>query len=274
MRYVLYIDVFMAVNFIMDLSVISAAAKFLSRKISVTRKICAAFSGTVLSALLIVSRINSLLLRRIIAYFIIIFIMTYIGFEPKTKKEWLTEVIVMYCITFVMSGAMEGLYYFISSEYSQKYGITVIRFICIATGGYFVTDMAIKAIKKRSIKGNHISDIYMVSIKKGNNIVRVRGLYDSGNSLREPYTKRAVHIACNSVINRLLDESAEASQKMYIVPYRAIGNEHGILKAYEMDMIMLLNDTENIILDKPLVGCYEGEVSADGSYEIILNRNI
>ena len=113
---------------------------------------------------------------------------------------------------------------------------------------------------------------YDVKITFRGKSVVVRGLYDTGNGLTEPVSGKMVHIAEYKILKPLLEGDEKAKENIYVIPFRSIGEEDGIMYGIRMDEMVVLVDDEPKFLYNPIIGIYTGNVSKRGNYSVILNR--
>ncbi len=282
MRYVIYMDVFFAVNFFMDLIILVIASKFIKPQSTKKKCVLAALAGTTLTCIVTVWRIPVVILQKIFTYAVIPSVMIFISYRLKNVKEYVKAMGILYLVTFTAAGAVNGLYYFTSAGFylkellSFKYlrGINVFVFIFITTMAYFITDFAGKFIKSKFGSAGNKSDIYDVTLVFKGRQVKLKGLYDSGNSLTEPVEGTPVHIAEYDGIRKLLEGVEAKETKIRIVPYKSIGTKKGVLKAIEIDMVCIEAESSYVEIKKAMIGIYQGTVSSTGAYQMILNRSI
>ena len=112
--------------------------------------------------------------------------------------------------------------------------------------------------------------IFQVEIRHGEKRLMTYGLYDSGNRLKDTYTKKGVHIISPSVIAELL---SERDVPVYI-PYHALGNEQGLIQVYYLDYIRIYREETIIEHEKVPVGIAENALFQQKNYQMILNEEI
>ena len=282
MKYVIYMDVFFVINFFMDLLILVIAGKFIKPQTTILRCILAALAGTTLTCIITVTSFKPVVIQKIFTYLIIPSVMAVTGYRVSGFKAYIRVIAVMYGVTFAMSGAVNGLYYFTDAGFylknllSLKYlkGVNIVVFIFITVTAYFITCFLCRYIKSKMNMRLRENDIYEVTLSFRGKTVKLNGLYDSGNSLAEPIEGTPVHIAEYNGIRELLEGVEVSDAKIRLVPYKSIGMRMGVLKAVELDMAHIEIDGEYIEINKVLIGIYEGSLSGTGAYQMILNRSI
>lgn len=273
MKYVVYIDVFFAINFFMDFIILLTVKKILKPQTTIIRCFFAALAGAALSCIVTVKSFRSVIIQKIFTYGVISSAMAFIGYPIKGVKAYIKCISCIYAVTIVLAGTINGLYYFTDVGQFMLRGINFIRFIFITAVSYFITDFLVKYIKNRRTNTRE-NDIYRVTLVFNNNSLSLKGLYDSGNSLAEPIGGQPVHIAEYDKIEPLIKGVSADKTKIRLVPYKALGTNMGILKAIEMDKMKIEIAGEIIEIENVLIGIYEGTLSGAGIYDIILNRSI
>jgi hypothetical protein len=115
-------------------------------------------------------------------------------------------------------------------------------------------------------------NIYTVVLMENGRSIEARALYDSGNLLTEPVSGKAVSIIEKSAI--LSDWMKNTPEKFKIIPYKSIGEENGILEGIVIDKLIIQNDDKKVVEDKAVIALYDGKLSKDGKFEMILNHNL
>lgn len=98
-----------------------------------------------------------------------------------------------------------------------------------------------------------------------------RGLMDSGNSLCEPITGRPVVIVEKGL---LLQHGIMEPDRYFAIPYHAIGTQNGILKGVLADELEIPGQQEERRWQKVMLGIYEGKISRQDDYQVILHPKL
>ena len=61
---------------------------------------------------------------------------------------------------------------------------------------------------------------------------------------------------------------------IYIIPFHSVGEDNGILYGIRLDEMVIERESEELHIKFPIVGIYEGELSANHKYKIILNSGV
>ena len=111
----------------------------------------------------------------------------------------------------------------------------------------------------------------MEIIEQGEQI-ELKALYDTGNVLREPFSGKPVSIVERESLKNI--ELLKKPEKYKIIPFRSIGEEHGILKGMEVDEVIIEKKDTRIVLHRQIIAFYDGRLSQDGSFQMILNQEV
>lgn len=97
----------------------------------------------------------------------------------------------------------------------------------------------------------------------------VEALYDTGNSLYDPVSGRAVSILDGKLLERLLKESGKENIPR-LIPYHTIA-QHGILEAYILDEMELSDSNGKRCVKHPVIARMPEE---DRQYQLILHCDL
>ncbi len=282
MKYVMYIDVFFAINFLMDLLILVIAKRFINPQTTIKRCILAALAGATLTCIIIIWKMPFVILQKIFTYVVIIAVMTKIAYRLKGVVQNIKVIVILYVVTFTLSGAVDFIYYYTNFSlyvkellsFNYLRGINFFTFIFITAIAFFITDFSGKFIRNRMNMKKANNDMYDIVLEYKEKQVNLKGLYDSGNSLMEPIGNTPVHIVEYKAVSNLLEGVDAREAKMKMVPFKALGTEMGVIPAIEIDKMVLHVNGEYIEIGKSMIGLYQGTLSSQGNYNIILNRSI
>lgn len=218
-----------------------------------------------------------------------------IAFTPLRFREFLKQLSVFYLISFILGGAVFGLFYFTNSGTVGSGGVFLIKGIplSVLVGAGLVTIVIIKLclmplysfLEKRSL-------YHDFEINVGNKSATMVGLLDTGNELIDPITKYPVIVVQYSAIKDLLHESireifeqnheedlksiydafreANWASRMRLIPFCSLGKEKGMLLGFKADGIIIgKRCVENII-----VAIYSKSLTESGEYTALLNPEL
>lgn len=266
MKYVVYIDVFFAVNFFMDLYILVIAAKIDKPQTTKKRYIFSAMIGAALSCIVLLMRNKYAVIQKIITYLLIPFIMCICAFGRKRKIK---SFMILYVVTFVSSGVIEIFYNLFFSRLKP----VMQRFVATAFISYFATDIIMHKYMEYMKGRQSGNDLYDVMVYAFGKEISLKALYDSGNSLTEPISGMNVHIINKSEADKLLEGVDVYKISYRVVPFNSIGKK-GIIPAVLVDNVLVFAGKEEINTGRAFVGIYDGNVANESNYKMILNRSI
>lgn len=276
MKIQVYADVLFLINFCMNLVILHICEKLLACGAKKWRICLAAAGGGVYSVCIFFPQ--AAVLYTIILKLAVSAAIVLISFPTKSPKAFLLRLGMFYLVSFALGGACMAVMYF--TDIGGKTGAIVkngafymqlpLRTVAFSALAAYVLIRAVSFMMKR-IRSRKI---YEVTIRMGENVVKTRGLLDTGNSLSEPVSGRPVPVAEWRVVSSLLPAGCTKDnfiryvppERIKLIPYKSVGNENGVMWAVRADE-MSLGDR---IVEKPLVGIYEGMLSED--YGILLHK--
>ena len=129
----------------------------------------------------------------------------------------------------------------------------------------------------------HTGGLVPARLRLGDAVTELTVLRDTGNTLRDPFTGRAVAVVERQVIERLLpgislaDDAISAMQtlrdrapeiKTRLIPYYAVGTQHSLLPALRCDSLRLGRDERRDVY----VAVSPTRVSEHGQYEGLIGE--
>jgi stage II sporulation protein GA (sporulation sigma-E factor processing peptidase) len=274
--YIVYLDVFFMINFIMDYMIILITSRIAKVKKKRIRQLAGAGCGALYSVIVIKPLTNHLF-KITLVNILIAAVMVLISFGFTSASVYIKNVFLLFVVSFTMSGIINYLYY---STVIGKYVRNVLsgnsnkvvnarKFILVSVLAYILLSAIVRIIF--SVRKD-MELYYDVKITFRGKSVVVRGLYDTGNGLTEPVNGKMVHIAEYKILKPLLEGDEKAKENIYVIPFHSIGEEDGIMYGIRMDEMVVLVDDEPKFLYNPIIGIYTGNVSKRGNYSVILNR--
>lgn len=274
--YIVYLDVFFMINFIMDYMIILITSRIAKVKKKRIRQLAGAGCGALYSVIVIKPLTNHLF-KITLVNILIAAVMVLISFGFTSASVYIKNVFLLFVVSFTMSGIINYLYY---STVIGKYVRNVLsgnsnkvvnarKFILVSVLAYILLSAIVRIIF--SVRKD-MELYYDVKITFRGKSVVVRGLYDTGNGLTEPVSGKMVHIAEYKILKPLLEGDEKAKENIYVIPFHSIGEEDGIMYGIRMDEMVVLVDDEPKFLYSPIIGIYTGNVSKRGNYSVILNR--
>jgi stage II sporulation protein GA (sporulation sigma-E factor processing peptidase) len=204
-------------------------------------------------------------------YFLIAECMCLIAYGRAGLKKSIKNLTVLYLVTFTLGGLVDAFYYgtdfgktVLEKAVEGKLGNLSFSFILCLTIIVFTIIMVVKEKIISSVRlGKNIleTSLYVKEEK-----IDLIALCDTGNSLREPITEKPVSV----VEKRCLKQLNMEKLKYLLVPYHTVGNPNGLMRAFMADSLKI----GKTLIQNPMIGIYEGKLSQDEKYQMILHPSL
>lgn len=275
MEYDIYIDVLFLINFLMDFLLLEMLKRILDLKAHMGRIVAAAVFGSVWICALSIWPYIPWLLERVITWAVIGSLMVKIAFSIKTVRELTKTTGALYLTATALGGAMYALdihtntgFYIrrlLAGETTEAMPLFFWTFLL--AGGYFLVKymmMSVWSVRKEK------NNFYQVTLYYRGKQKKVTAFLDTGNRLKEPVTKRPVHILT-------YDEGRKICEKVpsfIYIPFSSIGTKMGMLPGIFLDSMTVEKDGRSVVIEKPLVAIVRQPLSPDNAYQMLLNEMI
>ena len=191
------------------------------------------------------------------------------------KKDMMRRALLLLALTFLSGGAAMA---FLIWEQTPALSAGGALYVQPLTYGRLIlwggAALGVAFLFVRLIRGMRMEKITKgeVRLTINDEVYAFEALVDSGNSLREPLTKRPVMLIDKKGSSRLpedvtSEESSWFAERAAAVPYKAVGTERGFLRGFRTgDMTFEGKSLGNVI-----VAFYDGDF---GEFEMLLNREV
>ncbi len=189
--------------------------------------------------------------------------MTVVTFGFKPIKQLLRKLFFLFAITFVFGGFALAVYMFFDKDI-LIYTNGIIYFdmdmtfltVCSAAS-YIIISLISRFTDKKAPKSKE----YTVTIENNGKAITDKGLMDTGNNLRDPFSSYPVIIVDKDIFKTLF-----AEERIRLIPVSTVNGE-SIIKAFKPQRITI----NSYSADKVYIG--ESITQLD-DYKIILNINL
>lgn len=266
MLYEVYIDSLFLMNLVLNLLMLH----LVSRMIQCTATHWSLFLGAALGAagecLFIVLPIFPIWLKLLLAYGGVGLAMVRIGLRITEASIWKKSLLLLYIFSFLFGGIME----FMGNQFSY-FGKHPVTIPWILAGAYVSFSLLNYGIR-RYLLGKKEKSIYPVHIYQNGGELALMALLDTGNSLVEPVSGKPVSIVEKEAILKLM-QTVEPC-RYHTIPYHSIGKAHGTLTGVRIDKMIIGREEAPIIWEQAILGIYEGSVSSENAYQMILHPKL
>jgi stage II sporulation protein GA (sporulation sigma-E factor processing peptidase) len=264
---VIYIDAFFLANLLMDMIVLLITAGISAKRIGIPRITAGSLFGAAWSVVCVAVRKNMLLsvLFGIACYTLVPFWMARIAFGKNTFKQQLRTYLILLLVTCTCGGVIQMIGMNTLLGYRLMRGIinNAILYLAIV----LILVFTVYAVRLRKLQTAYASGICEVFLQLQGKNYHMQGLLDTGNRLMDPIFGKPVHVMNRSIL-------AELPTAVRLIPYHSVGNEHGLIPVVTAESISICRNGKTRSYEEPEIALYEGSVSCDHEYDILLHSEI
>lgn len=199
--------------------------------------------------------------KQVLASIAILFFTAGVICFKKSWKEKLRSVFGLFFVTLFYGGIC-----FAVKERGKLLGAK--SYLIVLLLSFCVTTVVIRRMRQRTLENRQLWD---VMLEIGGEQISAKGYYDSGNCLLDPYQGRPVVIVKES----LLQCCREKLGSPVLIPYYSLGEEHGMMKAYRAQRVVLSKEKKGKKeYDRVLLAVDEKVFSHQQEYDMILHSSM
>lgn len=270
-----YIDVLFFINFLMDFLILLIMRKVMNLKSTKLKITAAAAAGSVWACAISLWPVVPWWAERLFTMMCVSGLMIQIAFSLKGLIRILKAVGAMN----LTAAALCGIFYALDTQINAGYylgelvsgnfshAISAVPWLFFALGAYFAVKYLMLLLGETRRERNHY---YHVTLHHEGKEITVTALLDTGNHLREPVTRRPVHVLTGEAGKMIC---GKVSSVIYI-PFQAVGTKGGILPGIFMDFMDIERDGAVTRVEKPLIAIATEPLSPNGSYQMLLNEDL
>lgn len=275
----IYLDIFFAVNFLMNLLILEIMNIFLKKRLISGKSVAAAAMGAFFAVTVILYGIRSRVLLFLILYLIVSCLMIRVAYGKMTGKGMARYIAGYYLAAVSTAGILMFL--------KRIAGIRNLPFLFLLAAAIFILFLS----KKMRFMANHgMQDgqkVFPVKICYHGRSITGTGFLDTGNQLYEPVSHEGVTVVEYRLFQKMLTDKERSEFNSAIhhmdselfgrlllryIPFHSLGKEDGFLLGVRADdMEIRVNNKETVHTGKTWLGIYDRYLSADGGYEVLLN---
>ncbi len=274
----IYLDVLLAVNGFINYLLLLSTMKILHFKSGRLRLLFGAIWGSIFSLKIFLPEFNfliELLLRFFFAATIVL-----ISFKFSSTKAFLKGFAAFFSVNFALSGVIICLIYLFNPPdllYNNGviyYNLSFILLIALSTAAFFIITMLEKFLSRKT-QGQKIYDVV---ICKDNKKATGRGLLDTGNSLKDPFSGDGVIVADVKSVKEFLPNgfldylNGEAVSGLRLIPVSTVCST-GLLPAFKPDLVEINGITKKITIKNVYIAVSK-ERFCHGEFEFLLYNSI
>jgi stage II sporulation protein GA (sporulation sigma-E factor processing peptidase) len=299
---IIYLDIIFLYNFLIDWILLWSTAYVLKVKPKWYRYLIGALIGALYTIMLFFPSLS--VFYTLLAKFCLSVIIVYSTFGYYRLSVFLKRLSAFYLVGFLLGGGLLGIHNLLQSENTILSGIVMTHstgfgtpitwlFIFISFPTLWIlSGKSFRQLTYTSKKANYFAE---VEIYFSNQVIRCRGLLDTGNQLYEPITRIPVSIFDVDLFKDVLPYSFYCQvkekrnlhidlfdvelgddwmQRIRLVPYRGVSREMDLLLALRPDRLILTTTEGTFECSRALIGLNPVSLSSDGSYQAILHPQL
>ncbi len=247
---VIYLDILIVANIIIDYLLIRASCALVQTKISALRMLLSCLAGGLFSLIILIDLYAPIaFLLKILA----LIIMVAIAFGYKSYRWFLKCCAAFFMANFIFAGVMIALWYkLFPNSVLYKNGVVYfdvsIKVLIVSAVICYSVLSVISFFTKRRMP---VNAVYQVEIYKNNRSLRVKALYDSGCFLKESFSGNPAVIIDKKVAAPIIPEGFEScfedasqcirSKEVFrLIPYSTVKNG-GVFRSFKSDCIKIFD---------------------------------
>ncbi len=242
MKTVIYADVLITVNFIVNYLLLRAVSVLFSIKHSTFRLLLSSLLGGFYSLIIFVENIPTYLNFAI--NILILSLLVLIAFKLKNIKDFMRYLMAFFLSNFLFAGIMLAVNILCSSnKILYKNGIVYfdINFITLIFTSlfcYLVITVISRFVSNRAV--NKL--IYDIELFYGDKSVNAKALLDTGNNLKEVFSGKPVIVAERSTAKNIFPDKSDITElkNFRLIPFSTISSS-GALPAFLLNKVNVNN---------------------------------
>lgn len=273
---IVYADVLIFLNTLVDYFLLLVTAKFLRERILSIRIVIASIIGGVASLYILLPEVSSV--AECLYKILLAFCMSAVCYGVSGVRRYLKNTGVLFLVTCAYAGIMFA-FWIIFKPHGMVINNSIVYFnisplvlvVCTSVG-YVIFTMLFKIFKKSSDFAG-ICDITVFA--EGKNI-KLDAIIDTGNSIEDIFEKSEIIIADKKQIVSLLggtdfEHNPKLKRRYRILPCNTVSG-FDTLDSFRCDSAVISYQNKKIIIKKPLLAISKSELS-DG-YNAIINPKV
>lgn len=249
---VVYADILILVNFIVDYFLLLLTSRFLHKKPRLWRLLVGAFFGGIFSLYIFLPQTNFLI--QSLVQILMCIILCLVTFGLGDAKTFFRNTAVLFCVNFAYSGAMIAVwtifkpYGMVINNSVVYFDISPIFLILFSVIGYFVV-LILRRLLKRTFSQKTYCD---VTVCCGSNTLKLCGIVDTGNSLTDVFGLSQILITESSVVDMLLNTEKQNPARFRKIPCGTVTGER-LLDGYRIDEATILYNNKKYFFKNPVL---------------------
>ncbi|MCB2292271.1 sigma-E processing peptidase SpoIIGA [Clostridium algoriphilum] len=265
---VVYVDVLLLVNFIVNLFILHVTVQTLRKRVKLIWMCVSSFVGSLYVLTVLYPELKSL------TYFpfkiLILIVMILITFREKNILFNIKASLIFLLYSILLAGMC--LFIQMNNSKDMSFNVIIINF---PYEKLLLSVMIIYILIYRIIifigdRKKMSTLIYTIDIINKNYKKTIKAFLDTGNELREPATKLPVLIVERDSLSEIMLEK----NNTYFIPYTVVNGTNGKLIGFKPEYISIHIDEKNIETKDVIIAFCEYKLSKDNDYNGLMSRGI
>ena len=281
----IYVDILLVINYLVNLLLLTGTAKIAGRNPRGRRIVAAALLGAVCSLTIFLPFMPlwlSLLEKLAVSAGIVL-----VAFRWLSGRVFARELLLFFAVTFCFAGMMLGLWFLLRPRWMTYHnGVVYFDISAFTLLVSSVLAYAVLEICRRLLRHGRLQrEVCRVTLSLGRRSVRLTGLVDTGNTLREPFSGTPVILCGLEDIAPLLSAATvemlchggfargeRCDLPLRGVPYSAVGAQ-GVLPAFRGGRLEIVH-TGRCYISEDFYVAVSLSPLGDGSYNTLLHPDL
>ncbi len=265
---IVYIDVLILVNFIVNLFILHITVQTLRKRVKLRWMCLSGFIGSLYVLTVVYPKLKYL--SYIPFKILIVIIMILIVFREKSILLNIKASLIFTLYSILLAGMC--LFIQMSNSKDMSFDIIIINFpyekllLSIMIIYMLIYRIIIFIADRKKIS----TLIYTVDIINKNYKTTIKAFLDTGNELREPATNLPVLIVERKILSEILLEK----NNTYYIPYTVVNGARGNLIGFKPEYVNVHIDKENIETRDVIIAFCDYRLSKDNDYNGLMSRGI
>ncbi len=276
---IIYVDVLVIINIYINYGLLLLTCLWKKYTADRLRLLLSALFGGAYSLIIVVPEINDsfIAVTRIFA----LVIMVYLAFGFKSKRLFLKFLFSFLGVNFLFAGVMFMLWYLLAPDnmYFNSgvvyFNIDTLTLVLLTVATYGVLRVIGMFTKNKAPENS----VYTLEFIINEKLYSCRALYDTGNSLTDPFSGDGVIIVSFDTLKNLLPESifsdfssVPSELKMKLIPVKSVGGTR-LLPSLRADSINIRDYKKNVTVPKAVLAVCKEKIHG-GEFGALLYSSI
>lgn len=298
----IYIDTLFLINFGMNFLILWVVKGIIKKQTKWYKIILSSATGSIISCFIAIFPTINIIIKILLMYLITSSLMVLIAFHYENIKNIVKEVLMLFVVTFFIGGILNSLYYYTDLGFyfsellnGRVYANRNIRFYVSI---FILLLLILKFIIPYLLMNKEdTKNLFEVQLNMKKTIIKAVGLLDTGNALKDPFSGKPVIIANYTLVEKSLPDDLknyieayyhiekkdsktkpntpiECISQLKFIPFHSVGKKNGIMIGFVFDEIIIKKQTELKIHKDTIVAIYDGQLSTNDDYQIILHKEL